>query len=260
MINIPFVSIITIVYNGEKHLERCIKSVVNQEFTNYEHILIDGGSKDNSVSIAKTFENHFTVIISEKDKGISDAFNKGLKLVRGEYVAFLNADDWYEKNTLSNLVQAANGSDVLYGKLQLWSGSKKGYLVEANHLLLHREMTINHPSTFVKREMFEKFGNFNLDISIAMDFDFFARLYSGKASFQYIPELVVNMADDGKSNVNFIQGINEVRKIKKARYGAGVVADLHFVKQYLAIMASRYLPSFIVKIYRKRLSPIVKTQ
>ena len=95
MINIPFVSIITIVYNGEKHLERCINSVVNQEFTNYEHILIDGGSNDNSVSIAKTFENHFTVIISEKDKGISDAFNKGLKLVRGEYVAFLNADDWY---------------------------------------------------------------------------------------------------------------------------------------------------------------------
>lgn len=260
MINTPFVSIITIVFNGEKHLSRCIESVINQEFTNFEHILIDGGSTDKTLEIVNRYASHFSAVVSEKDKGISDAFNKGIALAKGEYIAFLNADDWYEKNTLSALVQGMDNSDVIYGRLQLWNENSKTYLVGANHKLLYREMTINHPSSFVKKEMFQKFGNFNLNISIAMDYDFFARLIKGNATFQYLPEVIVNMADDGKSNVNFVKGINEVRKIKKVRLGAGIKADLHFIKQYIAIQISRKLPPAIVVAYRKKLSAIPKTK
>src|SRR5258705_5340519 len=100
----PLVSIITIVYNGEKYIEDSIRSVINQSYKNIEYIIIDGGSSDNTVSIIKKYEKQIAFWISEKDKGISDAFNKGIAKATGEIIGILNSDDWYERDTVAKAV------------------------------------------------------------------------------------------------------------------------------------------------------------
>ena len=96
----PLFSIITVVYNNQKYLEETIQSVLGQSFKNYEYIIIDGGSKDNTLDVIKKYEQYIDYWISEKDKGIYDAFNKGMSLCKGDYIGIVNSDDVYEKNAL----------------------------------------------------------------------------------------------------------------------------------------------------------------
>src|SRR4249920_1944373 len=107
----PLVSIITIVYNGELHLEQTINTVLEQSYSPVEYIIIDGGSTDNSLNIIKKYESRLGGWLSEKDHGISDAFNKGLKMVNGEIVGIINADDWYEPHTIEKAVAALYDAD-----------------------------------------------------------------------------------------------------------------------------------------------------
>ena len=101
----PLISIITVVLNNEKYLQECIDSLNIQKYINYEHIIIDGGSTDNTIKIIKKNEDKIDFWISEKDKGIYDAFNKGMSLAKGEYLGFLNSDDiFYSENTLNYVV------------------------------------------------------------------------------------------------------------------------------------------------------------
>ncbi|HEX5026205.1 MAG TPA: glycosyltransferase family 2 protein, partial [Agriterribacter sp.] len=120
MEELPLVSIITIVYNGEKFIEKCIQSVLDQSYPNIEYIVIDGGSSDHTVDIIERYTASIKHWISEKDKGISDAFNKGLKRATGEIVGMINADDWYEPNTVEKIVQEIDDFDIVYGDLRLW--------------------------------------------------------------------------------------------------------------------------------------------
>ena len=96
----PLFSIITVVYNGEKYLEKTIESVIKQKFKNFEYIVIDGGSTDNSVKIIEKFEKKIDYWVSEKDRGIYDAFNKGMRVSKGKFIGFINSDDIYKKNAL----------------------------------------------------------------------------------------------------------------------------------------------------------------
>ena len=100
----PLVSIVTIVYNGEKHLEQTIQSVLNQTYSNIEYIIIDGGSKDNTINIIEKYSDRLAYWISEKDNGISDAFNKGIAKSTGEIVGLINADDWYDFDAIKHVV------------------------------------------------------------------------------------------------------------------------------------------------------------
>src|SRR6478736_3483755 len=99
----PLITIITIVYNGEKHLEQTIRNVLDQNYDHLQYIIIDGGSTDQSVEIIKKYEKKLHYWISEKDKGISDAFNKGIAKATGEIIGIINADDWYESGALERV-------------------------------------------------------------------------------------------------------------------------------------------------------------
>src|SRR5688572_26851104 len=121
----PLVSIITIVFNGEKHLQQTIESVLGQTYSNIEYIIVDGGSKDNSVSIIEKYSTQLAYWISEPDKGISDAFNKGISKANGEMIGLINADDWYEKDTVQKVMALRGNCDVVYGNLALWKNEKQ---------------------------------------------------------------------------------------------------------------------------------------
>ena len=117
--NNPLVSIITVVYNGEKHIEQTINSVLNQTYSNIEYIIIDGDSTDNTLNIIKKYEDKIAHFISEKDSGIYNAMNKGLALTKGEIISILNADDYYFENTLQQVVDifSTSQSDIVYGNM-----------------------------------------------------------------------------------------------------------------------------------------------
>lgn len=180
----PLVSIITIVYNGEKYLEQAIRSVLDQSYGNLEYIIVDGKSTDGSLDIIKRYEDRIDYWVSEPDEGISDAMNKGIKLSNGDIIAHLHADDYYPDATVVSSVQDAFANDQkacwLTGGInivrepgkRLMEIKVRGYsyksLIKGNIIL--------HPSTFIRRKAFEQVGLFNPVYKYAMDYDLWIRL------------------------------------------------------------------------------------
>lgn len=182
------VSIITVVFNGEKYIEDTINSIINQDYDNIEYIIIDGGSTDNSISIIRKYESHISVFVSEPDRGMYDAINKGLRLANGEIVAYLNADDQYLPYTIKEVVKAFKSKphlDYLYGNC-IYIDNKKRELYEYKAIpyirLFVKNMKEIHwaqSSCFWRKRVHEKIGYFDADLKYCGDYDFFVRLQSG---------------------------------------------------------------------------------
>ncbi len=199
----PLISIITVVYNGEKTIERTIKSVISQTYDNIEYILIDGNSTDNSVGIIKKYEEFIDYWISESDNGISDAFNKGLSFSTGDYIGFINSDDWYETDGIFSIVKEINSEGLIYcGHLNLFSSDKCEFvkLHKSNPERIFQTMRIAHPSTFVSRSVFDHIGGFSINHEFAMDYDFFlrARIHGYKISI--VDKVIANQRMGGKTS------------------------------------------------------------
>ena len=263
----PLISIITITYNAERTLEDTIQSVINQTYKNIEYIIIDGGSTDGTLDIIRKYENAIDFWLSEKDKGISDAFNKGIEQANGEIIGIINADDWYEKNTIElveTFLIACPEIDIVCGRMQYWEHNHKSFVFDSNPNLLSKEMTINHPTTFIKRKIYEKFGVFRLDFKYAMDYELLLRAFKGGATITAIPEILANMRLDGVSDVYWKQGFAEVRKAKIIHGHSVLNAWLYYYFQ----LSRRYIKKFllflglkkIVLFYKKRFSIIKKEQ
>ena len=210
------VSIITVCYNSEEYIEDTINSVLNQTYNNIEYIIIDGNSDDNTLDIIKEYEKKFDngiKYISEEDQGIYDAMNKGLKLATGDIIGILNSDDFYaHENVIEKVVNnfLANDIEALYSDLvyvapddpkkiiRNWQAGeyKKGKYKQGWHP--------PHPTLFVKKEVYDKYGNFDLDYDIAADYDIMLRfLEKYNISTLYIPEVFIKMRIGGESSKNF---------------------------------------------------------
>ena len=184
------ISIITITYNSGKTVEDTLKSVAAQSYKNIEHVVIDGASKDNTLDIVKSFPN--VKLLSEPDKGIYDAMNKGVAMTTGDIVGILNSDDFYPSDDIiQKVVDAfnANKVDSIYGDVKFVSPNNLNkvtrYYSSAkwNPEKFAYGYMPAHPSFFVKKECYEKFGDFKTDYKISSDYELLIRfLYVNKIS------------------------------------------------------------------------------
>ncbi len=204
------VSIITISYNSGKSIRDAITSVLSQSYDNIEYIIIDGKSKDNTIDIVQSFGDKISTFVSEPDKGIYDALNKGIGLATGDIVGFMHSDDLFaHDHIISNVVKKfkENDTDSIYGDLQYV------YKEDTNRILRYwksgsfslRQLKLGwmppHPTLYIKKWVYVKYGGFNIDMGISADYDTMLRfLGKYKISTQYLPEVMVKMRVGGASN------------------------------------------------------------
>lgn len=170
-------SVITINYNNSAGLEKTIKSVVSQTFSDFEYIVIDGGSTDESTVVIKKYSDKFTHWISEKDNGIYDAMNKGIRAAKGEYCLFLNSGDFlFDKDVFEKTFQSNHAEDIIYGNMMIDWGNGKITLGTMPDKITYHQMytdTLWHPVSFIKKELFEKYGYYDESYRMVADYEFF---------------------------------------------------------------------------------------
>lgn len=209
------ISIITPCLNSEKTIEQTINSVLNQRYTDFEYIIIDGNSSDHTVDIIKEYIPLFggrMRCISEKDDGIYDAMNKGIKLARGNVIGIINSDDWYEKDTLEKVVNffSNNDTDVIYGKMNILTENAQLEEYPVCDLsALWYKMVIPHPTVFVRREIYKRYGVFNTQYNLSADYELMLRFYSQNVKFSFVDSVLANFRLGGESQHNRIHCIKE---------------------------------------------------
>ena len=216
------VTIITVTYNSEESIEQCILSVLNQTYTNIEYIIIDGKSKDNTVNIIRKYAEKISYWISETDRGMYDAINKGIEVSSGDIIGLLNSDDLFYSNdvveTIVNTFQS-NKVDSVYGDLEyvfsdninkvyrIWKGKK----FERSRFLYGWMPA--HPTFYVKRDIYMKYGGYENHFYSAADYELMCRyLYKHKLTSFYIPKLIVKMRKGGQSNNNLMMRLRANRR------------------------------------------------
>jgi|TARA_B110000027_G_scaffold133255_1_gene161271 glycosyltransferase involved in cell wall biosynthesis len=222
------VSIITVCLNSQKTIRKTIKSVISQSYKNYEYIIIDGGSTDNTIKIINEYKKYISVFISEKDKGIYDAINKGIKKSTGSVVSILNSDDIFcDDKTTQKIISYFKSDlklDCLIGNTLITKNNSKKVIrnYKANSFkkwMLYLGFSPPHPSTFVRKKIYKKFGLYNKKYKIAGDFEFFVRIFlKKKILFKIINKNFVLMKSGGRSSSslksNFISSNEIVKSFK----------------------------------------------
>lgn len=241
-------SVITVCYNSEEHIGKCIESVHGQDFERFEHVIIDGNSSDETLNIIESLKSEKMVTLSEADKGIYDAMNKGIRLARGDYIIFLNSDDTFtHRSVLSELfvLVKASSPSVIYSGINYVNQS--GVLLDTwlpkkfSHTELMLGWSTPHPGFVVHRTVFDLIGVFDIRYSIAADFDFILRCMLEKFFSVQHNSAIVNMFSSGASSTanGILAGSQDIwcsfKANKLLRYGI-----VHFLCRYL-----RKIPSFL---------------
>jgi len=220
------ISIITATYNSAKTLTRTVDSVLMQNYPDLEYIIIDGASTDKTKEIVTSYQNKLNIkFISEPDKGIYDAMNKGIKLTTGDIIGILNSDDFYDNNSvLNNVTKAFEDAsvDAVYGDIKYFGEDinkitrywQTGEYTEGK---LNNGWMIPHPALFVRKSIYEKYGLYNTDFKLAADYEFILRLLKiHKINVKYLPETLVRMYNGGSSGKSLKQRIKGWQEEKKA--------------------------------------------
>lgn len=222
------ISIITVSYNSEDTIEDTIKSVLSQNYKNYEHIIVDGKSKDNTMKVVKKYEKKYAgklKYVSEKDKGLYDAMNKGIKMASGDVIGLLNSDDVYASDKVLSLINEyieSGNYDGVYGDLLYVSEdlkSPKRKWVSGVGKIKNGWMPA-HPTLYLKKEVYDKNGLYNLKFKIVADFDFIVRICNNpKVKLNYINENLIYMRLGGVSSAGlkgYLKNVKEANKVLKA--------------------------------------------
>lgn len=220
------ISIITVVFNRVKTVERAIQSVLNQSYNDIEYIVVDGASTDGTIDIIERYKQRIHTIVSEKDKGMYDALNKGIKLATGDIVGILHADDEFADETI--LQQVADvflqnkHTDCVYGDVGFVKEEDPGKIIRYySSSIFHPKLfkygfMPAHPTFFCYKKFFDLYGFYRTDLEIAADFDLLLR-YLKKFTLQsvYIPQMLVRMNMGGKSTKGLSSTIRINKEIKQ---------------------------------------------
>lgn len=219
----PKISIITVVYNGQSLIERTIKSVLSQTYTNIEYIIIDGASSDGTLKIAEKYQHQIAVIQSGKDNGIYDAMNKGLAMATGDYVLFLNAGDELYSNETIKSVFSFGDADVYYGNTavvneqgQVLGDRRLSPPQELNWKSLKFGMCVSHQSFIAKRSLTEKY---NLDYSVSSDIDWVISVLKKSSKITNTKNYISKFLEGGASNKRRKIALGERFRIMSNHYG-----------------------------------------
>ena len=223
----PLVSIITVVLNGEKHIEQTINSVLSQSYPNIEYLIIDGSSTDSTLSIIKKHEDKIDYWQSKRDKGIYFAMNEGISLAKGEIIGILNADDFYLENAVSNIVEAQhkNNADVYYGDILFVDDTSSSETrMKPDISKMNEKPSIFHPTCFVKKSVYDKTGLFDTQFRISSDYEFLLRCIRANCKFQYVEQPITAFRGGGISGscASNIEGY-KIMKMHKTGYHKAVI-------------------------------------
>lgn len=240
----PLFSIITVTYHAESVLEETILSVVSQTYHNIEYIIVDGASKDRTLSIVNKYRDKIQAVVSEPDKGLYDAMNKGLKMAKGKYVCFLNAGDtFHEDDTLQLIVHQLNKSnvlpDVIYGETALVDAQRHFVRMRRlqtpdtlNWKSFRQGMLVCHQAFIAKRALAE---TYDLNYRFSADFDWCIRVMK-KASLLHNTRLtLIDYLDEGMTTKNRKASLKERFRIMAKHYGyiSTVLHHIWFVLRLL---------------------------
>jgi glycosyltransferase involved in cell wall biosynthesis len=232
----PLVTVVTVVYNGAETLEKTIQSVIKQTYASVEYIVIDGASTDGSVDIIKNYEMKITEWLSEKDTGIYNAMNKGIKLATGEWICFLNCGDVFVDNQviqrIADNIQSSN-PDIIYGNILIEQRDGTFYERVAKEPCNIHRMHFCHQSAFVKTELLRNYP-FDERHKLSADLKFFKQCYYDKRTFVHANFPVVVYDTSGVSNVQRNKGLRDniavIREVDK-----GFNKYLFFLRLYFVI-------------------------
>jgi len=245
------ISIITAVYNNKKTIKDAIESVINQTHNNIEYIIIDGGSDDGTVDIVKSYGEKIDKFISEKDGGIYDALNKGLKIATGDAIGFMHSDDIYVDNTIIKKISKEFKNynlDGIYGNLVYINKNNTSKTVrywkseKFDKRLLKKGWMPPHPTLFLKKKIYDKYGNFDTTFRIAADYDFILRIFQKNLNIKYLPTVFYKMRMGGASNQSIkniiLKSKEDLKALKKNNIGG--LSTLFFknfskIQQFLSI-------------------------
>lgn len=218
----PLISIIIAVYNGEKYIERAIKSVLSQSASNFELIIIDGNSTDNTIDIVKKYSSNISTFITEKDNGIYDAWNKGIKAAKGDWICFIGSDDEFYPpaimkytNYLNNVINY-EAIDYVFSKVEYVDFSGKTLDINGKPWQwseFRKHMSVSHVGSLHSIKYFKKYGLFNDEYKIAGDYEMLLRAQDSLKAF-FLEEITVRMQLGGISSGNNYTVFKETSRAK----------------------------------------------
>lgn len=228
----PKISVITITFNSEKTVEETIKSVVSQSYSNLEYIIIDGGSTDNTLKIVEKYRDKIAVVVSEPDKGISDAFNKGIKNATGDIIGIINSDDVLLPGALETVAAAYEpGIGVYRGNIIIWDhdSNTKITAYPSMKFPLHtfKKRIVCHQGTFVTKKTYDQHGTFKEHFKFMMDVDLLIRLYEAGVKFKYIPTDLAMFRLGGVTSSLFLKKTDELERLFRENGASPLYAKAH---------------------------------
>jgi len=258
----PLVSIITVVFNGEKYLEETIRSVIEQDYSNVEYIIVDGGSSDGTFNIIKKNESKISKWASEPDEGISDAMNKGIRMSSGDIIGIIHSDDFYADPTVLKRVADVFSSNpeikALYGIQDFIDPASGKTLLtwgrNADPSEIKKRMYIPHPTLFVRREVYDEIGLFRLDYKFAMDYEFAIRLTKHTKPY-FLDYKIACMRDMGTSGRQYRNAFSESARALAAHgyYSAALFTVLRSIAKQVLIWLG--LKRLLYRMWGKNVSP-----
>jgi glycosyltransferase involved in cell wall biosynthesis len=247
------ISIITVVRNGASVIANCIESVLAQQIEGMEYIVIDGASTDGTLEIIRRYGGAITVCLSEPDGGLYDAMNKGLRLARGRYVHFLNADDHYvATDTLRKLLPQLDEHTVCYGAMiyQEEDGRQRRL---GSPFSWDRELMESHipqPTLFVPSQLYREVGEFNLEYRIAADYDMVLRL-AKRFPVRFVDQPVTLMMAGGISYTQMGRTFKEAARVSIRHGRPALAAYLTYLRHMLVWQIARRLPPLVIEVWRR---------